>query len=118
MTRLQTYVLVASAVLFGLSSSATFSASSSAPESVVAKGRAILTAKCARCHAIEREGDSPLAQAPAFRNLHKKYPVATIAEALAEGIVTGHPDMHSTPFLQDEIDGIVGYIESLAPAAK
>ena len=44
-----------------------------------------------------------------------KYPIATIAEALAEGIVTGHPDMPNTPFVQDDIDAIIGYIESLTP---
>ena len=81
---------------------------------LAAAGRAILAEKCARCHAIERTGASPLAQAPAFRELHKKYPVANIAEALAEGIVTGHPDMPSTPFVQDEIDGIIAYLETLS----
>lgn len=81
---------------------------------LAAAGHAILTEKCARCHAIERTGDSPLAQAPRFRELHKKYPVANIAEALAEGIVTGHPDMPSTPFVQDEIDAIIAYLESLS----
>ena len=81
----------------------------------ITKGRALLTDKCARCHSIERQGASPLPAAPAFRDLHKKYPIATIAEALAEGIVTGHPDMPSTPFVQDDIDAIIGYIESLTP---
>ena len=84
------------------------------PDGATAKGHAILAEKCARCHAIERSGASPLSAAPAFRDLHKKYPVAVIAEALAEGIVTGHPEMPNTPFLQDEIDAIIGYIESLA----
>ena len=86
-----------------------------APPQVIAKGQTILTEKCARCHAIERAGPSPLPAAPAFRELHKKYPIATIAEALAEGIVTGHPDMPNTPFVQEDIDAIIGYIESLTP---
>ena len=84
------------------------------PQKLEAAGHAILAEKCARCHAIEKTGDSPLAQAPAFRDLHKKYPVANIAEALAEGIVTGHPDMPSTPFVQDDIDAIIAYIEALS----
>ena len=29
--------------------------------------------------------------APPFRDLPKRYPVENLAEALAEGIVTGHP---------------------------
>ena len=82
---------------------------------IVARGHSILTEKCARCHAIERQGASPLPIAPPFRDLHKKYPIAAIAEALAEGIVTGHPEMPNTPFVQDDIDAIIGYIESLTP---
>ena len=82
---------------------------------LAARGQLILAEKCARCHAIDRAGASPLDAAPAFRDLHKRYPVAMIAEALAEGIVTGHPDMPSIPFVQDDIDAIIGYIESLSP---
>ncbi len=48
---------------------------------------------CARCHAIELAGTSPRDLAPAFRELTQRYPVDTLGEALAEGIVTGHPDM-------------------------
>lgn len=117
MTLWLTHLIAALAVIAG-AAPAPSAMAAGAPETVIAKGRAILTEKCARCHAIDRTGDSPLSQAPAFRTLHRKYPVATIAEALAEGIVTGHPDMPSTPFLQDEIDGIIGYIESLNPSAK
>lgn len=101
---LQLLVLAASAVPAAAASDAKLSE----------KGHAILAEKCARCHAIERTGDSPLPQAPRFRELHKKYPVANIAEALAEGIVTGHPDMPSTPFVQDEIDAIIAYLEQLS----
>ena len=86
-----------------------------APPDIVARGHSILTEECGRCHATERQGTSPLPMAPPFRDLHKKYPIATIAEALAEGIVTGHPEMPNTPFVQDDIDAIIGYIESLTP---
>lgn len=86
-----------------------------APPRIIAKGQTILTEKCARCHATDRQGASPLPVAPPFRDLHKKYAISTIAEALAEGIVTGHPEMPNTPFVQDDIDAIIGYIESLTP---
>lgn len=107
---LRTSLLV---LALGFGAGVAAAANGPAPAEVVAKGRVLLTEKCSRCHAIERSGASPLPAAPPFRELHKKYPIANIAEALAEGIVTGHPEMPSTPFLQDEIDGIIGYIESL-----
>jgi hypothetical protein len=56
-------------------------------------GRELARANCARCHSIERSGESPIKSAPPFRSLHQRYPVEYLEEALAEGIVTGHPDM-------------------------
>ncbi|MFX8373894.1 cytochrome c, partial [Acinetobacter baumannii] len=72
----------------------------------IAAGRAILEANCARCHAVGLTGESPLAKAPAFRTLKKRYPIESLAEALAEGIVTGHPGMPQFTFSPSEIDAI------------
>ena len=80
----------------------------------VEDGKAILEKNCARCHATGSADASPLAQAPPFRDLHKKYPVAQLAEALAEGITTGHADMPEFIFEPNEIDAILAYLESLA----
>lgn len=96
-----------------LTTTATAAVAAGPTDAMIARGKGLLTDKCAKCHAIEKSGDSPLAKAPPFRELHKHYPIANIAEALAEGIVTGHPDMPSTPFVQDDIDAIIGYIDSL-----
>jgi cytochrome c len=82
------------------------------------RGRAIAADKCGRCHAIGAEGKSPIALAPPFRELHKRYPVDHLAEALAEGIVTGHPMMPQFVFDPPEIDALLSYIESLAPGRK
>ena len=77
-------------------------------------GEAILTAQCARCHATTRSGDSPLAAAPAFRVLSRKYPLDSMAEALAEGITTGHPEMPEFIFSTEEIAAILEYIERIS----
>lgn len=53
--------------------------------------------------------------APPFRDLPKRYPVENLAEALAEGIVTGHPAMPRFTFDPPEIDALLTYIASLAP---
>jgi mono/diheme cytochrome c family protein len=79
----------------------------------VAAGRALLEANCARCHAIGKEGDSPHKQAPPFREVVTRYPVEGLAEALAEGIVTGHPDMPEFVFEPPEIGAILAYLNSL-----
>ncbi len=96
-------------LLFAVSASGAFAASE------IERGRAILEANCGRCHATGEEGASPLAAAPPFRELGERYPVSDLEEALAEGIVTGHPAMPEFSFDPDEIDAIVAYLETLQP---
>jgi cytochrome c len=76
-------------------------------------GQKLLQANCAQCHAVGRTGESPLRVAPPFRELHKRYAVENLAEALAEGIVTGHPTMPQFRFDPDQIEHIVAYLKSL-----
>jgi len=83
-----------------------------------AAGRSIVVRDCAACHAVDREGASPLAKAPAFRNLHLKYQVEDLAESLAEGIMAGHPAMPSKPYEPVEVDAMIAYLRSLQPAAE
>ena len=79
----------------------------------IAMGHSFLAENCARCHAVEATGESPLAEAPPFRGLHKKYPVESLAEALAEGIVTGHADMPEFVLTPEEIGAVISYLQSL-----
>jgi cytochrome c len=90
-------------------------ADAQATRDLLEKGRHILDANCSRCHAIGQEGVSLHAQAPPFRSVVRKYAAETLAEALAEGIVSGHPDMPEFVFQPDEIDAIVAYLDQLAP---
>lgn len=89
-------------------------------ERLAATGERILAEQCARCHAMATVGESPLAAAPPFRTLSRKYPLDSLAEALAEGITTGHPDMPERIFSTDEIAAILTYIERISapPAGK
>ncbi len=76
-------------------------------------GQRLVEANCARCHAVGRTGDSPLPIAPPFRTLHTRYPVEGLAEALAEGIVTGHPTMPEFRLDPDQIDNLIAYLKTL-----
>lgn len=78
-----------------------------------AAGQAILEKNCARCHAIGETGDSPHAQAPPFRVVVKRYPVEDLEESLAEGIMSGHPDMPEFTFAPGEIGSIIAYLNDL-----
>jgi cytochrome c len=94
----------------------------SAADPPLERGRAIAEKNCARCHATGATGESPVTPAPPFRVLHQRYPIENLAEALAEGIVTGHSAMPEFTFAPDEIDALLTYIASLGrgdpPKAK
>lgn len=81
-----------------------------------AAGKAFAEANCSRCHSIGRTGASKLSTAPAFRELHKRYPIESLEEALAEGMVTGHPEMPEVQLDPEGIDSLLNYINSLALA--
>ena len=76
-------------------------------------GEAKLTVNCSGCHAIGRTGASPHPQAPPFRTLSSRYPIENLAEALAEGISVGHPDMPDFVFEPDEVGAILDYLKSI-----
>lgn len=58
-------------------------------------------------------GQSPLREAPPFRDLHRRYPVEDLGEALAEGIRTGHPAMPEFRFDPDQAQDLIAYLKSL-----
>jgi cytochrome c len=86
---------------------------SKSDDSPIAIGHELLRENCARCHAIDVSGSSPLAKAPPFREVVKRYDPAQLEEALAEGIVTGHNEMPEFEFEPEEINAIVAYLASL-----
>ena len=86
-------------------------------EDPVSRGFALVTANCSRCHAVGPEGQSPLAAAPPFRALHERYPVEFLQEALAEGIITGHPAMPQFILAPEQIDDVIAYLRTLEPHA-
>lgn len=88
-------------------------AASKTDDSPLAIGHDILSKNCARCHAIDDTGESPLAKAPPFREVVKRYEPTQLEEALAEGIVTGHNEMPEFEFDPDQITAIIAYLTSL-----
>jgi mono/diheme cytochrome c family protein len=77
------------------------------------RGLTIARANCARCHSIDRVTASPLAIAPPFRTLHKRYPVENLEEALAEGISTGHPTMPEFRFDPGQVTDFIAFLKTL-----
>jgi mono/diheme cytochrome c family protein len=87
--------------------------SSIAQEHQKERGQELLAANCSRCHAVGRTGASPHADAPPFRTLSRKYPIEGLAEALAEGLFVGHPDMPEFVFEPRDVGAILDYLNSI-----
>ncbi len=100
--------LTVAAICVGLASGPAF-----AQDPQVGQGRDIVQRNCGMCHAIGRVDASPNAAAPAFRELHKRYPVENLAEALGEGIITGHPQMPEFAFPPEQVSAIISYLKSI-----
>jgi cytochrome c len=84
-----------------------------AEKTLIDKGEVLVKENCSRCHAIGKEGDSPHKEAPPFRTLASRYPIEDLAESLAEGIVSGHPDMPIFVFSPRDIEAIIEYLQSI-----
>lgn len=76
-------------------------------------GQAIAQRDCGGCHAIAATGESPLAGAPRFRELHRSFDVEFLGEALAEGIVVGHGPMPMRSYEPEDIQSLIAYLKSL-----
>jgi mono/diheme cytochrome c family protein len=85
------------------------SASTATPE----RGAELVEKHCGKCHAVGRQGQSPEPAAPAFRELHRRYDPEQLSEALAEGLLTGHPLMPEFRFEADDVRSIILYLKSI-----
>lgn len=84
---------------------------------LLAEGRQIATGLCAACHAVSVRDESAHPDAPPLRLLSRAYPVRALEEALAEGIMVGHPDMPPFQLEPDDIDALLTYLESIQSPA-
>jgi len=68
---------------------------------------------CAGCHATGVDDKSRHKSAAPFRTLGDEYPIEYLAEALAEGIIVGHPDMPIFEMTPEQIDLFLAYLENV-----
>src|SRR5262245_47010030 len=101
---------IAASVAFLLASAVSTSA---AEKTLINKGEVLVRENCSRYHATGKVGESPHKEAPPFRTLAKNYPIDDLAESLAEGIVSGHPDMPIFVFSPHDVEAIIQYLQSI-----
>ncbi|MCC7252724.1 cytochrome c [Hyphomicrobium sp.] len=74
-------------------------------------GKALLTARCGRCHAIAANEKSRLKNAPNLWDTLRSYPTDRLEFELAEGIGSRHIPMPQIQFTSDEITLITAYLQ-------
>jgi mono/diheme cytochrome c family protein len=79
-----------------------------------AEGKAILYKHCARCHAIQAAGESPLKTAPPMRDIYGRYATRELREELLEGMVSKHKEMPQISFSAEDVAAILAYLYDLA----
>lgn len=100
-------------------------AASSAEAPQAAAGRAVAQRACGGCHAAG-EGPSPLAEAPPFRLLYRRYPPGGLEQLLQEGMLAPerpqeegsperHPRMPQVAMDPDEVAALKAFLRSLEP---
>ena len=104
-------------LIAGVLAALSFAAQASAQGSV-GRGQALIQRNCAMCHAIGPTGQSKYKGAPPFRTLSQRYPLEMLEEALAEGMLTGHPAMPEFKFSPRQIDDIIAYLRSVQGARQ
>jgi cytochrome c len=78
-----------------------------------ARGEMLVKRHCGGCHAAGRTGASREPGAPSLRELHRRYEPEMLSEALAEGILTGHPVMPSFRFKPNDVRSIILYLDAI-----
>lgn len=77
------------------------------------RGQTFVRANCGNCHATDRVSASPLKVAPPFRELHLRYPVESLQEALVEGVRTGHANMPEFQLDPGQASDVIAYLKTL-----
>jgi mono/diheme cytochrome c family protein len=77
------------------------------------RGQAFVRGNCNTCHATDKVSASPLKIAPPFRELHLRYPVESLQEALVEGIRTGHVNMPEFRLDPGQASDVIAFLKTL-----
>lgn len=87
--------------------------SAGAQEDGVAEGRRLADINCTRCHNIEAEGESPLTDAPPFREVAKNYMPDELFDGFMEGLAVRHPLMPDWDMTDEQARAMTAFIMSL-----
>jgi cytochrome c len=83
------------------------------------RGKALLQAMCARCHAVGETGQSRHVDAPPFRTFgDDKLYDNDFGARLQDGLTTIHPDMPTFRFDRRDAEAVVNYLKFIQRRKK
>jgi cytochrome c len=84
----------------------------------IAAGKRLSEINCARCHNIEAEGQSPLTDAPPFREIAKNYDRYELIDGFMEGLAVRHPLMPDWEVTEPQAEELTEFVLSLGEGKK
>lgn len=85
---------------------------------VIAEGKRLSEINCAKCHNLEAEGESPLTDAPPFRDVAKNYDADELTDSFMEGLAVRHPLMPDWEVTEPQAEALSAFILSLAATGE
>lgn len=84
----------------------------------IAEGKRLAEINCTRCHNIEAEGESPLTDAPPFREISKNYDEMELVDGFMEGLAVRHPLMPDWEVTMPQAEDLAAFVMSLGSGEK
>ena len=84
----------------------------------IAEGKRLAEINCTRCHNIEAEGESPLTDAPPFREIAANYDEMELVDGFMEGLAVRHPLMPDWEVTEPQAEELAAFVLSLGSGAK
>ena len=84
----------------------------------IAEGKRLAEINCARCHNLSTEGESPLTDAPPFREIAKNYDRSELVDGFMEGLAVRHPLMPDWDVTQPQAEELADFVMSLGEGKK
>ena len=89
-----------------------------AQDAVLAEGKRLAEINCTRCHSIEADGESPLTDAPPFREIARNYDPSELVDGFMEGLAVRHPLMPDWDMTEPQAQALSAFVMSLGVANK
>lgn len=84
----------------------------------IAEGKRLAEINCARCHNLSAEGESPLTDAPPFREIAKNYDRYELVDGFMEGLAVRHPLMPDWDVTEPQAQELAAFVMSLGEGQK